>query len=195
MQSALMLALTLIGLRGSCERAALTMHDAFPARAAELPVPHGARAEVAMRQRPILAGILLGCAIMVAFSACAPSVTTQKLPPTHTPPIAVSATPVGGPFPGRWQSTDKDGSLQTLGITGNAALLSVTYHDTVATVCGGTPASAAGSGIAACYTLTLTFTVNCLNPTKFWGTAPYVFTYTLATDTLKDNYGITWHRY
>jgi hypothetical protein len=148
-----------------------------------------------MRQRPIFAGLILGCVIVWAFSACSPSTTVQNLPATHTPPITVSATPVEGPFPGRWQSTDKDGSHQTLGITSDAALLGVTYNDTVATVCGGNPATATGSGIAAGYTLTLTLSVNCLNPTKFWGTAPYVFTYTLATDTLKDNYGIIWHRY
>ena len=112
MQSALILALTLIGLRGSHERAAPTIHDA----------PSGARSRVACSQ----------------------------------------------------------------GTSGGS--------DATATHPGGTPASAAGSGIAAGHTFTFTFTVKCLNPTKYWGMAPYVFTYTLATNTLKGSYGVTWHR-
>jgi hypothetical protein len=148
-----------------------------------------------LRQRSIGAGLLLGLVIVLVCSACSENTTVVNLPKAGTPPLSVTATVFQSPYPGRWQSTDKDGSHQTLGITEDAAVLSVTYNDTVATVCGGNPAMATGSAIAAGYKLTLTMSVSCLNPTKYWGTAPYIFTYTLAADTLTDNYAIIWHRY
>ncbi|HEX6121688.1 MAG TPA: hypothetical protein VFY89_00935, partial [Ktedonobacterales bacterium] len=138
-----------------------------------------------MRHHSSIVVVPLFCsAILLLLSACG-GVTTAQVSGT---PAAVS------PFLGAWQSIDKDSSQQTLAITPKGAGFTVIYDDKVATVCKGTPATASGPGTVASNKLTVTLVTDCLNPQKFWGNAPYTFTYAQGADTLTDNYSITWHR-
>jgi hypothetical protein len=126
---------------------------------------------------------MAGCA-----SPPGPISTATKVP-LPTPAISV--------FAGRWESIDKDQSHQTLAIADQSpgsGILAVAYTDDAATVCGGRPASASGTGNATAVKLVVTLTTDCLNPQVLWGDAPYVFNYDKPTDTLTDSYTVVWHR-
>jgi hypothetical protein len=133
-------------------------------------------------------------AALITFMGCS-GLSQTSLPNLTTPQLSVTATIAPNEFIGRWKSTDKDGSTQTLAISHlDAVVLTLDYADDVATHCGGNPATATATGTPAGDTLSVSFVVYCENPKAFWGNAPYTFTYTKATDTMADNYGVVWHR-
>jgi hypothetical protein len=109
-------------------------------------------------------------------------------------------TPTPSAFAGKWASTDKDQSNQTMTIVESSpgsGILTVSYADDVATVCGGEPATATGTGNATPVKFTVTLKAYCIGPNNqqtLWGDAPYVFDYHKPTDTMSDNFTIVWHR-
>ena len=127
--------------------------------------------------------------------------------------LALSATSVSvlaapNPFVGMWESTDTDGSYQTLAIGGGPGMTHhFRYLDYGATVCGlgpggeflykafgyGTMTEAMLDGYPI---LTGSAQVSCLTspPTPLPYLSGFAFTYDAATDTLTDQYGVVWSR-
>jgi len=111
----------------------------------------------------------------------------------------VNAAPPTNPFVGAWESTDVDGSHQTLAIGGGATGSHVRLYDDGASVCDPPltrPAIATGVGAISGNDLTVTLTVYCLQPREFHSITPATFTYDPGTDTLTDSFGggVVWYR-
>jgi hypothetical protein len=94
-------------------------------------------------------------------------------------------------FVGAWESTDRNGSHQTLTITADSQ---VTYNEDRATTCGGRPFYASGAGTTQGTQLTVVLSAFCLQPRESHGTATITFTYNPSRDTLADSFGILWSR-
>lgn len=110
---------------------------------------------------------------------------------------ATAASAVDDVFRGAWAGIDSDGSNLTLTIegTGQAGRHSVTYFDDAATLCGGGPATAQGSGKVEGDTMYVSWTAACRtggNP--FRGKIAFTFEYDTEADTLTDNFGVTYYR-
>ena len=112
---------------------------------------------------------------------------------------ALLAPPVLGAdvFQGTWTATDNDGSSLTLYISGSGTrgAHAVFYVDDAASVCGGGPANAIGSGFVNDGTLDTLLAPVCLpggNAAR--GRVFLSFTYDSGTDTLTDNTGVIWSR-
>jgi hypothetical protein len=109
---------------------------------------------------------------------------------------AVASTHTASPFNGSWQSTDTDGSHQTLTILGSApAFRTVRLLDEMASVCGGTPAEFTGSGPTDGTVLDVSGTLRCRpggNP--FRARIEVSWTYNASDDTLEDGFGVVWYR-
>ena len=108
------------------------------------------------------------------------------------------------PFIGSWESTDSDGSYQTLTIGGGPDnTYHVRYYDSAASVCGIDPKT--NDLYAAYYRGLLTgsdgsiaglIDVYCMTPppTLIWGDAYITYTYDASNDTIIDSGGIVWNR-
>ena len=114
------------------------------------------------------------------------------------PGVGASASPGDDLFRGSWTSIDIDGSHQTLDIrgSGRSGHYAVVLFDDSATVsCHGSPARLQGSGLAEGNTLFVTGTLTCMpggNPLR--GRISISFVYNPGTDTLTDEFGVTWYR-
>jgi hypothetical protein len=109
----------------------------------------------------------------------------------------VNAAPPN-PFVGAWESTDVDGSHQTLAIGGSAQASHVHLFDDAASVCNPPlqrPAEGSGVGQVSGSDLTVTLTVYCLQPHEFFVTREVIYTYDSASNTLTDSFGVVWHRH
>jgi hypothetical protein len=110
-----------------------------------------------------------------------------------------TASAATDPFVGTWTSIDTDGSHQTLFVMGSGARgrHAVLMEDDAATVaCGGGPAHLQGAGRVEGYVLSWSFTVTCPGTGRppFTGRISGSFTYRAGPDTLRDDFGIIWHR-
>jgi hypothetical protein len=118
--------------------------------------------------------------------------------------LTANAAPPSSPFKGMWESTDNDGSSQTLliklkGKSGKAKLF---LYDDGASVCGldanGEPIYAArgkGNGLVSPTTLDARLRIKCLSvPPTFPGFTPMTYTYDPITDTLTDSTAVVWTR-
>ena len=131
--------------------------------------------------RRLLAGALALWLVMASMLAMAP---------------AASAT--GSVFAGTWISTDSDGSTQGLAV-GRGSAPAVTYQDFYASSCdgGGSPSThfvATGRGYVDGDTLWVEFRNGGCGWHKI-GPFPMALDYDAASDTLTDDFGITWHRF
>jgi hypothetical protein len=106
------------------------------------------------------------------------------------------------PLIGAWESTDLDGSYQTLTIGGGSDnTYHVRYYDFGATVCGLNPknndlyaASARGLLTGSDGSITGTLHVNCMTrPPTFWGDVYIAYVYDANTDTIFDG-AVFWTR-
>lgn len=100
-------------------------------------------------------------------------------------------------FAGTWTSIDTDGSNQTLRITGSGqGSFSVFYFDDSATsACGGAPAQLVGTGDADGDVLVTVGTIVCRPGGNFLRFRISVgYEYSAGTDTLTDDFGVTWSR-
>jgi hypothetical protein len=108
------------------------------------------------------------------------------------------------PFIGAWESTDLDGSYQTLTIGGGPDnTYHVRYYDFGATVCGLDPdtndflyaASARGLLTGSDGSITGTISVYCMtHPPTFWGDAYITYYYDASNDTIIDSGSVVWNR-
>lgn len=107
------------------------------------------------------------------------------------------------PFIGAWESTDLDGSYQTLTIGGGPDnTYQVRYYDFGASVCGLDPhtndlyaASARGLLTGTDGSITGTISVYCMTrPPTFWGDAYITYVYDASTDTIIDTGNVVWSR-
>lgn len=108
-----------------------------------------------------------------------------------------AASAVDDVFRGTWTGTDSDGSSVTVTIHGGgqAGRHSAVLFDDAATLCGGDPATAQGSGTVDGDTMYVSWTATCRpggNP--FRGRIPFTFEYDPGADTLTDNFGVTYYR-
>lgn len=107
------------------------------------------------------------------------------------------------PFMGAWESTDIDGSYQTLNIGGGPrGMFRFRYHDRGATVCGVEDGVILYAGYAHGWfeesvsnVLTASFDFTCLSrPVSTLGPFSVEYTYHPGTDTITDTTGVTWTR-
>jgi hypothetical protein len=107
------------------------------------------------------------------------------------------------PLIGAWESTDFDGSYQTLTIGGGPDnTYHVRYYDFGATVCGLDPktnnlyaASARGLLTGSDGSITGTISVYCMtHPPTFWGDAYITYDYDASNDTIIDSGSVVWNR-
>lgn len=108
------------------------------------------------------------------------------------------------PLKGAWESTDLDGSYQTLTIGGGPDnTYHVRYYDFGATACGLDPetndflyaASATGFLIGLDGGLSGTIPVYCItHPPTFLADAYITYVYDASTDTIMDSGGVVWSR-
>jgi hypothetical protein len=111
--------------------------------------------------------------------------------------LAPPATAATGPLAGTWTSLDTDGSNQTLEIVGTGAhVYAVTYFDDEASsACGGDPARIVGPGFTDGDTITLVGALTCLPGGNHFRTRfTIAYSYDGSTDTLTDDFGVTWDR-
>jgi hypothetical protein len=111
--------------------------------------------------------------------------------------LTPTVSAAGSIFAGTWVSTDTDGSTQTLAI-GRGPTPAVTYEDFSARFCvdGGAPSShfvATGQGAIDDATLWVAFRNGGCGRFAI-GPFGLGFRYDSSTDTLTDDFGITWHR-
>ena len=115
--------------------------------------------------------------------------------------LAIAAAPAsaasGTPFAGIWTSTDTDGSSQTLSVSGGSNP-SVVYQDFYASGCDtfGGPAThwtAAGKGSTDGDTLWVGFHKSGCGTFGMGGYGDF-YVYDSGSDTLVDQFGITWYR-
>lgn len=131
--------------------------------------------------RRILTGVLALWLVAAGLLALAP---------------AVSAADAG--FAGTWVSIDTDGSTQSLAI-GRGSMPAVTYQDFYASSCAndGAPSThfvATGRGTIDGASLWVEFRNGGCGQHKI-GPFPLGFSYDGASDTLTDDFGITWYRF
>jgi hypothetical protein len=112
--------------------------------------------------------------------------------------IAPAVTAAGSPFAGTWISIDSDGSTQALAI-GRSATPAVTYEDFFASTCeaNGSPAThfvATGRGFIDGDVLWVEFRNGGCGRHKI-GPFGLGYTYDGGSDTLTDDFGITWYRF
>jgi hypothetical protein len=105
-------------------------------------------------------------------------------------PAATAAT---NAFSGTWTSTDTDGSHQRLDVRGSGAH-AVSLYDDAAGVCGGAPARIPGTGAVSGELLTMTGVLVCTPGGTPLGRVAIEFNYDSSSDTLTDQFGVTWHR-
>ena len=107
------------------------------------------------------------------------------------------------PFIGTWESTDFDGSYQTLTIGGGSNdTYHVRYYDFGASVCGLDPhtndlyaASARGLLTGSDGSIAGTISVYCMTrPPTYYSDAYVTYNYDAPTDTIIDSGGIVWNR-
>lgn len=126
-------------------------------------------------------GMLLGCCAVIATAQVA---------------AASAASADSSAFGGRWASTDLDGSNQSLDIRGASnGHRAMSMYDDAAGICGGAPALVSGAGTISGTTITMRAAIACLpggNPLP--GRVSVEFSYDAGTDTLVDQFGVTWHR-
>jgi len=129
-----------------------------------------------------------------------PTNTHVPIPPTDTP---APPEPSFADAVGDWESTDIDGSYQTITITQNSdGTFSIDYYDDGATICGlasdGTilyPATLEGTGTATGLALDVSLSITCHGDTDFAeGPVSVTFTYDAAADTIVDSIGVAWTR-
>lgn len=94
---------------------------------------------------------------------------------------------------GRWTSTDTDGSHQRLDVRGSGAG-AVSLYDDAAGICAGAPARIPGTGAVNADVLTLTGVLVCVPGGPPIGRVTVEFTYDASSDTLTDQFGVTWYR-
>ncbi|MFQ6170819.1 hypothetical protein ACK8HX_04370 [Oryzobacter sp. R7] len=109
-------------------------------------------------------------------------------------PAAATAAP-SSPFAGTWESTDTDGSHQTLRVSGSGqGALALVYLDEEASLCGGAPARFGGAGLADGDYLAGRVLVVCTPGGNALGQIGVEYWYDGGTDQLVDGFGITWDR-
>jgi hypothetical protein len=111
--------------------------------------------------------------------------------------LAGPASAAGGPLAGTWTSIDTDGSNQTLDIMGSGGhVYSKIYVDEAATgACDGNPATITGPGFVDGDVVVLNGALTCLpGGNVFRSRITVGFVHDSSTDTLTDDFGITWHR-
>jgi len=129
--------------------------------------------------RRILTGVLALWLVAAGLLAVAP---------------AVAAAQPG--FAGTWVSIDSDGSTQALAI-GRGSTAAVTYQDFYASSCAGSPSThfvATGRGTVDSTSLLVEFRHGGCGRQKI-GPFELSFSYDGGSDTLTDDFGITWHRF
>lgn len=92
---------------------------------------------------------------------------------------------------GLWAGVDIDGSNQLMLIAGSEASLRLLLFDDDATVCGGGPVLAFGSGSLTGDVVSATYRLWCFNGTTV-GPASITYTFDAASGTLLDGVGATW---
>lgn len=109
-----------------------------------------------------------------------------------TPP-AVAAQ---GNLADTWTSIDTDGSNQTLTLTGSGnRVYAMTLFDESASLCGGAPALATGSGRVEGDQLLTRVSVVCLpGGNVLHGVIGIGFVHDAGADTLTDDFGVVWSR-
>lgn len=100
-----------------------------------------------------------------------------------------------GSLAGTWTSTDTDGSNQTLTITASGRrVYAMSLYDDAASLCGGAPALATGSGNVEGDTLLMRAAAVCLpGGNVLRGVIGIGFVHT-GDDTLIDDFGVVWSR-
>ena len=111
--------------------------------------------------------------------------------------LAPTAWAASGGLADTWISVDRDGSTQTLTITGSGGkAYAMVYVDESATgACNGAPARIVGPGVVDGNDIVMEATLVCLpggNP--FRSRLAIGFSYDAGSDTLTDSFGIVWHR-
>ena len=108
---------------------------------------------------------------------------------------ASPAVAAQGSLAGTWTSTDTDGSNQTLTITASGRrVYAMSLYDDAASLCGGAPASASGSGSVEGGTLLMHAAAVCLpGGNVLRGVIDIGFTQA-SDDTLIDDFGVVWSR-
>jgi hypothetical protein len=108
-------------------------------------------------------------------------------------PVASAETDV---FGGTWTSTDTDGSHQQLDVRGsNPVTRAVSVYDDAASICGGAPARIPGAATIDGETMIMTGVLACIpGGTPLPGRVTIAFDYDGSTDTLTDEFGVTWFR-
>ncbi|KRE99256.1 hypothetical protein ASG88_16175 [Nocardioides sp. Soil777] len=101
-----------------------------------------------------------------------------------------------GTLAGTWSSIDTDGSSQTLTVTGSGnGAYAMSLFDDAATLCGGAPARATGSGRVEEDRLLSRVSVVCLpGGNLLRGVIGIGYTYDAGADTLTDDFGVVWSR-
>jgi hypothetical protein len=112
--------------------------------------------------------------------------------------VGVGGGRARGPFEGRWSSTDRDGSSQSLAVTAGSAPR-VRYEDLFASGCrdhgdDSLDFLAVGTGVVVGNELTALFPAG--GGCHTWHVAPYRVTFALdrASGTMTDDEGVVWHR-
>ena len=111
--------------------------------------------------------------------------------------LAPTVAAAGSAFAGTWVSIDTDGSTQTLAI-GRGATPAVTYQDIAASLCAGdgvpsTHFVATGRGTVGGDSMWVEFRDGRCGRDAI-GPFGLGFSYDSGSDTLTDDFGITWHR-
>jgi hypothetical protein len=120
---------------------------------------------------------------------------------TWGPEGPVPADRPADPFVGTWESVDLDGSSQRMTIRGpEEGIYQIEVVDDMSTACGGTPATASGTGTLAAGTrMTISQTYTCedgtvLREVEGIRLEDWSLVYDPATDTLADPTDVVWHR-
>ncbi|MQA91669.1 MAG: hypothetical protein GEU90_15830 [Gemmatimonas sp.] len=112
--------------------------------------------------------------------------------------VGASASPSDDVFRGSWTSIDIDGSHQMLDIRGSGQsghYAMVLFDDSATLACDGSPVRFQGSGLVDGNSLLMTGAITCIpggNPLQ--GRISIRFVYNPGTDTLTDDFGVTWYR-
>lgn len=100
-----------------------------------------------------------------------------------------------GSLAGTWTSTDTDGSNQTLTITGSGrSVYAMSLYDDAASLCGGAPALATGSGSVDEDTLLMRVAAVCLPGGNVLRGVIDIGFIQAGDDTLIDEFGVVWSR-
>lgn len=108
---------------------------------------------------------------------------------------ASPAVAAQGSLAGTWTSTDNDGSDQTLTITASGRrVYAMSLHDEAASLCGGAPALASGSGSVEEDTLLMRAAAVCLPGGNVLRGVIDIGFVQAGADTLIDDFGVVWSR-